>query len=143
MLQENGDRRAPPSRLYFYAFKLGVNKALGDHDDLRPTPTTSALTVSFCFPYAIDAQSNAPSRSMHACLNVDEIVRLIADELVGSTTEAAAVALACCRKSFEDPVLDVLWETQDKLLPLLKSLPGDVWNEGGCTVSVPTTRFFF
>jgi len=72
---------------------------------------------------------------MHACLDVDEILRLIASKLVASKSGAAAVALACCRKSFEDPVLDVLWETQEKLLPLLKSLPGDVWSEGGCTVS--------
>ena len=83
-----------------------------------------------------------PLDPMHACLKVDEIVRLIAGELIGSTTEAAAVGLACCRKNFEDPVLDVLWETQDKLLPLLKSFPVDVWNEGECTVSAPTTRAF-
>jgi len=78
---------------------------------------------------------------MDACLSVDEIVRLIAYELVGSRAKATAVALACCRKTFEDPVLDALWETQEKLLPLLKSLPGDVWNESGCTVSGSTTRF--
>ena len=76
---------------------------------------------------------------MHACLNVDEIVRFVARELVASRFKATAVALACCRKSFEDPVLDVLWETQKELFPLLKSLPGDVWNKGGCTVSGPTT----
>ena len=43
---------------------------------------------------------------MHACLNVDEIVRLIAYELVASGGYATAVALARCCKSFEDPVLD-------------------------------------
>ena len=77
---------------------------------------------------------------MHTCLNVDEIIRLIVRELVESNVKATAVALACCRQSFEDPVLDVLWETQDDLLPLLKSLPGDAWNEDGCTVSEPKTR---
>ena len=76
---------------------------------------------------------------MHACLNVDEIIRLIACELVASKAEATAVAIACCRKNFEDPVLDTLWETQDQLLPLLESLPTDVWNDDGCTVSAPTT----
>jgi len=80
---------------------------------------------------------------MHACLNVIEIVRLIACELVTSRRDATAVGLACCCKSFEDPVLDALWETQYRLLPLLKSFPGDVWNEGGCTVSVPTTSVLF
>lgn len=79
---------------------------------------------------------------MHACLNTDEIVRLIACELVASEAKATAVALACCHIGFEDPVLDALWETQEELLPLLGSLPKDVWKEGGCTVSAPTTHFF-
>ena len=79
---------------------------------------------------------------MHACLNVDEIVRLIACELVASRGIATAVALACCCKSFEDPALDALWVKQDRLLPLLKTFPGDVWNDGECIVSGPTTRMF-
>jgi len=79
---------------------------------------------------------------MHACLNVDEIVWLIACELVASKAKASAVALACCHKAFEDPVLDALWEIQGGLLPLPKSLPGDVWNEGECTVSVSITHTF-
>ena len=77
---------------------------------------------------------------MHLCLNVDKIIRLITCKLVESNAKATAVTLACCRKDFEDPVLDVLWRTQERLLPLLKSLPRDVWNEGGYTVSVLTTR---
>ena len=81
---------------------------------------------------------------MHACLNVDEILRLIAYELVrsGGNATATAVALACCRKSFEDPVLDALWETQNRLLPLLNSFPEDVWNEDRCTVSTSMTHAF-
>ena len=77
---------------------------------------------------------------MHACLNVDEILRLIVCELVESKAKATAAALACCRKSFEDPALDVLWEAQDGLLPLLKSFPADVWSEGGYTVSTPVAH---
>ena len=79
---------------------------------------------------------------MYACLNVDEITRRIASELVASGGKATAVALACCCKSFEDPVLDTLWETQGQLLWLLRSFPGDVWNKGGGTVSVPTMCVF-
>ena len=79
---------------------------------------------------------------MHACLNVDEIVRIITFELVVSKAKAAVVYFACCCKNFEGPVLDVLWEIQNELLPLLKSLPEDVWKEGGCTVSVPATHVF-
>ena len=79
---------------------------------------------------------------MHACLNVDEILRLIASELVVSQGGATAVALACCCKSFEDPVLDTLWETQYQLFPLLESLPGDIWKDGKRGVSAPTTYVF-
>jgi hypothetical protein len=80
---------------------------------------------------------------MHACLDVDEILRLLAHKLVASQAKATAVALACCRKSFEDPTLDALWKTQEQLLPLLKSLPRDVWDGEGYTVSAPTTRILF
>ena len=79
---------------------------------------------------------------MHACLNVDEIVRLITGELIQPNVKSGAVALACCRNSFEDPVLDTLWERQDRLLPLVESLPGDIWNEDEHTVSTPTVCVF-
>jgi len=65
---------------------------------------------------------------MHPCLSVDEIVRHVAYELVASGGRATAVALACCCKIFEEPVLDELWETQERLFPLLRSLPEDIWN---------------
>jgi len=66
---------------------------------------------------------------MHACINVDEILRLIACELVASGGEATAVALACCCKNLEDPVLEVLWGTQERLYPLLDTFAEGVWNE--------------
>ena len=84
-----------------------------------------------------------PPDSMHRCLNVDEILRLIAYELVASGTKAAAVCMACCCKCFQDPVLDTLWATQFDLSPLSKCFLGDIWNEGGYKVSAPTTCFFF
>jgi hypothetical protein len=80
---------------------------------------------------------------MHPCLNVDEIVRLIAHELVTSRGRPSAVRLACCCKSFEDPVLDTLWKTHDSPLPLLELFLGHVWDEREHTVSVPTTNVFF
>ena len=80
---------------------------------------------------------------MHVCINLDEIVRLITQKLVASKGKGSAVALACCCKSFEDPVLDVLWVEQVKLSPLLKTFPRDVWNEGGFTVSTLATCFSF
>lgn len=66
---------------------------------------------------------------MHLCFGVDEILSLFARELVMSEAKATAVALACCCKGFEEPVLDALWETQDRLTPLLKCIPQDVWEE--------------
>ena len=84
----------------------------------RGTPkVTLALNVSCHLLYVslIHEQTYLPD-PMHACLNVDEIVRLIAHELVASGGEASAVGLACCCKSFEDPALDALWATQGELL---------------------------
>jgi len=68
---------------------------------------------------------------MHPCLNVDEILRLLACELVVSEAKGTVVSLACCCKSFEDPTLDALWESQDRLTPLFKCLPRGVWKENG------------
>ena len=79
---------------------------------------------------------------MHPCLRVDEIVRLVAHELVTSDEEVTTLALARCCKTLEELVLDVLWETQEKLLPLLKTLPGDIWDEGGYAVSVSMVEIF-
>lgn len=64
---------------------------------------------------------------MHRCLCVDDIVRPIAGELVAAKANASAVALACCCKRFEDPVLDTLWATQSHFVPLLRILLGDLW----------------
>ena len=75
--------------------------------------------------------------SMHACLNVDEIMRVITHELVASSRDGAAVSLVCRRKSLEDPAPDALWAKQGSLYPLLESPPSDVWKEGGHSVGAP------
>ena len=75
---------------------------------------------------------------MHLCLHVDEILRLIASELVASKCKATAAALARCCKIFEDPVLDSLWENQEWLIPVLKIFPKDVWNCREADVCAPT-----
>jgi len=67
----------------------------------------------------------------------------MACELVTSGSKVTAVALSRCRKGFEDPVLDTLWEAQNRLSPLLASLPSDVWSRPGVfTVSATTTYIF-
>ena len=74
---------------------------------------------------------------MHPCLSVDEILRQVAHELVASGAKATAVSLACCCKGFEHLVWGVLWGSQSRLFPLLKTLPADVWKvEAGHFVSV-------
>jgi len=78
---------------------------------------------------------------MNSCLSVDEILRRVAHELLASRGRATAVALACCCRTFEDSVLDELWATQEGLLPLLRSLPEDVWN-GDKNVGVPIEFVF-
>ena len=50
------------------------------------------------------------------------------------------IALARYCKSFEDPALDATWGTQDKPIPLLKTLLRDVRNEEECAVSSPSER---
>ena len=80
---------------------------------------------------------------MHSCLGVDEILQLVARELVASEAKGTAVLLACCYRNLEDPVLDRLWETQDRITPLLKCLPQEVWKEErGSLVSQFITLLF-
>jgi hypothetical protein len=53
--------------------------------------------------------------SVHPCLIVDEIVRLVARELVASEAYRTALALACCCKGYEAPVMDVVWRAHSRL----------------------------
>jgi hypothetical protein len=76
---------------------------------------------------------------MHPGLCVDEIVRLVAHGLVAAKQNATAVALACCCKRFEDPVLDVLWRPQFQFSRLLETLPGGIWRPDGFKVRVTKT----
>ena len=66
---------------------------------------------------------------MHSSLNSDDILKLLARELAESELKATAVSLGCCCRRFGDPVLNELWKTQDRLTPLLKQLPQEVWEE--------------
>jgi len=99
-------------------------------------PSTILVNRESLVPLTTPVRWLNESEKMHHCLRVDEILRLLACALVGSGTKATAAVLACCCKNFEDPVLDVLWGTQNRLFPLLKSLPGEVWKvEAGQFVS--------
>ncbi|KAJ7730090.1 hypothetical protein DFH07DRAFT_849364 [Mycena maculata] len=72
---------------------------------------------------------------MHRCWDVAEITRIVF-ELLGPThwsdavspTMKALTALARTCRGFSDPALDLLWESQLGIVPLLKCLPSHVWD---------------
>jgi len=66
---------------------------------------------------------------MHQILLLDELVRSIA-YCADRTTQGSAslLALACCCKSLEGPVMDILWQRQVDLSTILKTLPADSWS---------------
>jgi len=63
---------------------------------------------------------------MSHALEIDEILRVVAAWVV-DIHPSTAVPLACCAKSFEEPVLQALWETQKELPTVIKTLPPDCW----------------
>lgn len=69
----------------------------------------------------------------HKVLTIDELLRLIAAYLV-DTDPSSAVALACCCKAFEDPVLDLHWQHQS-LDKLASVLPAGILRRSGIDVS--------
>ena len=79
---------------------------------------------------------------MHPCLCVDEIVRLVASELVASECKATTAALARCCRSFEHPVLDLLWEDPGRLLRVCPKDARDYREDKVCLLRVVTTFVF-
>ena len=65
---------------------------------------------------------------MHQAFHLDELVRNVA-HCADATIQGSIslVALACCCKSLEGPVMDVLWRRQTSLSTILKTLPADSW----------------
>lgn len=57
---------------------------------------------------------------------VDEVFRLIVEQLV-ALGPGSALSLALCCKSLTDMSLSVLWERQRRLSTLIKVLPPDAW----------------
>ena len=52
-------------------------------------------------------------------LKISELTRLIAGQLILIHAENSAVNPACACRSFEEPILSMLWETQSSLYTLL------------------------
>jgi hypothetical protein len=66
---------------------------------------------------------------MHQIFYIDELVRNVAYNADATTQGSASLlALACCCKSLEGPVMDVLWRHQTLLSTILKTLPADSWS---------------
>ena len=68
----------------------------------------------------------------HPIVEIDELVRLVIDELVESSPQTV-VSLALTCRSLEEPALSSLWREQHsltnliKVLPSVKVLPNHTW----------------
>ncbi|KAJ7609867.1 hypothetical protein FB45DRAFT_1066435 [Roridomyces roridus] len=62
---------------------------------------------------------------MHRCLQIPEVVRLICEQC---TPKTLAVVGRTCR-AWSEPALDVLWQAQTSLLPLIRCLPSRILSE--------------
>ncbi|KIM84932.1 hypothetical protein PILCRDRAFT_87278 [Piloderma croceum F 1598] len=68
---------------------------------------------------------------MHHCLEITEILKTIFNNFGFSASRRDLYALALVSKAFHEPALDVLWELQDCILPLIKTFPVEVWEQSG------------
>ena len=75
----------------------------------------------------------------HRCWALDEIVRVIAANLVSDKAGASAVSLASCSKSLEEPSLGEIWRSLSGLAPLVRCFPPEVWEVKGEKLVSTTT----
>ena len=68
---------------------------------------------------------------MHHCLEITEILKTIFNNIGFPGSRRDLYALALVSKAFHEPALDVLWESQTSILPLIKTFPVEVWKEPG------------
>jgi hypothetical protein len=84
--------------------------------------------LSFCFLSSI----KSTILTMHNCLTIQELVRLITEFCVDGELETdrhTLLAIASTCRTFEEPALDRLWYKLESLRPLFKCLPQDAWEE--------------
>ena len=95
-------------------------------DRSRPKkPHKSPLRTFFGNPLKLALRY---STHMHHVFELDEILRTVANELIASYRTDAALSFACSCKSFSIPVLDTMWEEEQRdFMTLLKTLPPSVW----------------
>jgi len=66
----------------------------------------------------------------HRVFKISELTGLVANHLVLTSRKSAANLARTC-KCIEEPVLSMLWQTQQSLYILLRVLPGGTWCLGG------------
>jgi hypothetical protein len=68
---------------------------------------------------------------MHVCLSIPEILALICDQFAPSDLDdrAALAVLARTSRIFCEPALNALWSRLWTIVPLLRCMPSDVWEE--------------
>ena len=78
----------------------------------------------------------------HPIFEIDELLRLIIDELM-ETSRRTVVSLALTCRSLEEPALSSLWKVQPRLVVLLKVLSNCTWvpNERGISFLVSCRDF--
>src|ERR1700733_14977482 len=65
---------------------------------------------------------------MNQLFYVEELVQRVALSADGgSSGSASLLALACCCKTLESPIMDILWQRQKSLHIILRTLPTDCW----------------
>lgn len=68
-----------------------------------------------------------PHSTMHQCLRVEEISRLVIAETI-NLDHPSAISLACTCRAFEAAVMEIMWGShQTGLVDLLRCLPNEVW----------------
>lgn len=72
---------------------------------------------------------------MHRCLWISEIVANVAEEVLldeewekPSAWDTLAKLARTCR-TFSEPSFNALWRVQSSLVPLLRTMPDDLWEK--------------
>lgn len=65
---------------------------------------------------------------MHRCLLVEDIMRLICEEL-DRGNEGGLHSLSLTSKTFLEPPLNIIWQEQNSLHPLFSVLSSDLWGQ--------------
>lgn len=94
---------------------------------------SSAMTSLTSISPHHDMHASGPGPSTftgHPCLLVDEIFDQIVRHVYAAGSGKGSVAsLAATCQSFHVPAIRVLWEKMDSVVPLIKTLPDDIWVE--------------